>query len=109
MKEFTLKAEHVKLLSKACVGWQDCETGAPTIDPKRPYGNSDVASDVAEILGLEAKRCPHCGEELEETDKDMLMEWHKETETALQVILSAQSFEPGTYVEIKYQTWKRKA
>ena len=35
------------------VGWQDCEYGAPEIDPKRPYGNSDVEGDIAEILGWE--------------------------------------------------------
>lgn len=35
------------------VGWDDCEYGAPAIDCKRPYGNSSVEEDIAEILGWE--------------------------------------------------------
>jgi len=30
--------------------WYGCETGAPGLDCKRPYGNSDVEGDVCEIL-----------------------------------------------------------
>lgn len=47
---FTVTDEHVKLLRRFQVGWQDCETGAPEIDPKRPYGNSAVPEDIHEIL-----------------------------------------------------------
>lgn len=50
---FELTRDHLKLLRNAYVGWHDCETGAPRIDPKRPYGNQRVALDVAEILGIE--------------------------------------------------------
>ena len=38
VKEFWLKEEHIKLLRAAYVQWNNCETGAPEIDPKRPYG-----------------------------------------------------------------------
>ena len=106
MKEFMLKLEHIKLLSHASVDWLDCETGAPCIDCKRPYGNSDVAGDVAEILGIDIKKCPHCNEPLEEVDENQLMNWHHETETALQIILCTQSFVPGKYREVEYGVWK---
>ncbi len=43
--------QHVKLAKRMYVGWDDCEYGAPAIDPKRPYGNSDVEGDIADILG----------------------------------------------------------
>lgn len=43
--------DHVKLAKRMYVRWEDCEYGAPSIDCKRPYGNSDVEGDVAEILG----------------------------------------------------------
>jgi hypothetical protein len=51
--EFTVTEDHLKLLRRAYIGWDDCEFGAPGIDPKRPYGNSDVIGDIAEILGEE--------------------------------------------------------
>lgn len=48
-----LRKEALKKLAKELSWyWDDCETGAPAIDPKRPYGNSSVASDVLEILGM---------------------------------------------------------
>lgn len=43
--------DHLKLLEKVYWQWQDAEYGAPEIDPKRPYGNSDVENDIAELLG----------------------------------------------------------
>ena len=49
---FILTYQHLNLMGNMHVGWQSCETGAPEIDPKRPYGNSDVAEDIANILGV---------------------------------------------------------
>ena len=46
--EFTVTEEHLKLLRRAYVDWEDCEFGAPAIDCKRPYGNSDVIADIGE-------------------------------------------------------------
>ena len=91
---FTLTAEHVALLRAMCVGWQDCETGAPEIDPKRPYGNSSVDLDVAEALGWEVD----ADEGLTDEQRDRAMTLHRETEVALQVVLQTGSFTPGTYV-----------
>lgn len=109
MKTFELKVEHIKLLRRAYISWEDCEFGAPAIDCKRPYGNSSVISDIAEILGEEPKYCPHCGEPLEELDKERYTELHTETQTALQIILHCKTFEPGVYVLEGYgKNWKRK-
>ena len=100
-REFTLTEEHLKLLENACVGWQDCETGAPEIDPKRPYGNSSVWLDVAEILG---KPLPEDGDEsasgqhLERSTREECERLHRETETALEIVLTTRSFLPGRYV-----------
>ena len=89
------------------VGWQDCEFGAPEIDPKRPYGNSSVILDIAEILDDKAEKCPHCGEYFGDTDEDKLEELHNETETALQIVLSTKSFQPGKYMVDRYShNWK---
>lgn len=101
---FTLTTGHLKLLAKMYVGWDDCETGAPAIDPKRPYGNSDVASDVAEILGV-VDYDPE-----DDAQYDHMHKMHNETGTALQIVLSTCSFEPGRYKrtdEYDTQHWER--
>jgi len=49
-RQFTVTDEHLRLLRRACVWWDELEFGAPGIDPKRPYGNSNVFADIAEIL-----------------------------------------------------------
>ena len=45
--------DHLKLLGRANWIWEDAEYGAAAIDPKRPFGNSDVERDINEALGRE--------------------------------------------------------
>lgn len=105
-KRFTLTEDHIKLVRSFNVSWQRCETGAPEIDPKRPYGNSSVAEDVAEILGWEYEEDDYDG--MPEALRDKALELHYETGTALQIILSTGSFEPGDYVSESYgYLWKK--
>ena len=126
-KEFEVKEEHLKLISRMCVGWQDCEFGAPEINPKRPYGNSDVIQDIVEIFGLEEKdnmrfifrlfgnKWDLRGEDKYNINFDyddelvkLLDELHRETETALQIVLRTKSFETGKYVADEYSSnWRR--
>ena len=114
--EFELTAEHIKLLRRAYIGWQDCETGAPEIDPKQPYGNSDVGRDVADILGLEGKRCPHCDGLLDEGEAERCERLHRETEMALTILCNRAGKEtpPGWYYReggryLHQQRWRRRA
>ena len=108
---FEVKKEHLTLLKRMCVGWQNCEFGAPEIDPKRPYGNSGVIGDMIEIFGKEVKRgifkVDVCGkeyyvtpdedsEDMEELEK-ILNTLHKETETVLQIVLQTGMFKEGKY------------
>jgi len=94
---FELTADHVTLLRAARVQWQDVETGAPEINPKRPYGNSDVSSDVIKLLG-------------KATFEEVRLV-HKQTVTALQIVLGCQTFEPGAfrYISGPYESpkWER--
>ena len=108
---FEVKKEHLMLLKRMCVGWQNCEFGAPEIDPKRPYGNSGVIGDMIEIFGKEVKRgifkIDICGKEYYvTTDEDsgdmdelenILRNLHKETETVLQIALQTGMFKEGKY------------
>mgnify|MGYP001608421679 FL=1 len=97
MGRFALTEQHIALLRRARIQWEDCETGAPAIDPKRPYGNSGVAQDVAKILGLEGKMCPHCGECVDESNECAMLTIHRESEIALCIILADHTIEPGVY------------
>jgi hypothetical protein len=108
-RRFTVTDEHLRLLRRAYVTWTNAEFGAPEIDCKRPYGNSDVYSDIAEILGIP---------EDEWSDEDMGVlpeaEWrflrlHVETGLVLQIALATGEFRPGNYVrEDRWDdTWKR--
>lgn len=105
---FELTEDHIKLLTgdRIYIRWQDCETGAPEIDPKRPYGNSDVAGDVAEILGWELELDEW--EEMSEDQRGRALDIHHQTQYALQIILSLKTFEPGFYESDRWgQTWKK--
>jgi hypothetical protein len=101
---FTVTEQHLALLKRANVRWEDCEFGAPAIDCKRPYGDSDVLLDMSEILDLDI------------TDKDgdripaveaELTRIHKETGTALQIALAVGYFKVGKYACPKYtRDWR---
>ena len=84
-KIFEVTEEHLKLLKHSHVMWRASEYGAPMIDPKRPYGNTSVESDIAEILGWD------------EEDSQRAEKLHRELETVLQIVLVTQTFEPGLY------------
>ena len=89
-KEFELKEEHIKLLTEAYVSWFDCEFGAPAIDCKRPYGNSYVLGDINEILNI--GQYNEDEGEFSRADEELMIKFHEETQTALQIILSTKSF-----------------
>ena len=106
---FTLTENHIKLLRRMHVGWQDCETGAPEIDPKRPYGNSAVARDIAEILGEPVVE--DVSGYMEAGQHKRLMRLHSETEMALQIVLVTGAFEPGEYEQAdpyRSRSWVRR-
>lgn len=94
---FEVTEDHLKLLKHSHVMWRDMEYGAPMIDPKRPYGNSSVESDITEILGWD------------EEDSQRAEKIHRELEKVLQIVLVTQKFEPGLYnLENPYTTdWKK--
>ncbi len=100
VNEFELTEQHVKLLTNMYVEWWDAETGAPGIDPKRPYGNSWVSGDVAHILGIVSEETDEDDEDekrLSDEQENFCHRIHSETQTALQIVLSTKSFEPGLY------------
>lgn len=110
LSTFELTEDHLTLLRAAYTSWDDCEYGAPSIDPKRPYGNSDVAQDIAVKLGWVEDYNAWC--DLEELDdgyaamealEERAAAIHEELQTALQIVLYTGEFKVGKYVA-KYPT-----
>lgn len=100
MKEFTVNEDHIKLLKRMCVGWQDCEYGAPEINPKRPYGNSDVENDICEILGFKKSSCRNCEDTYTENQAQQAAKIHREMQTVIEILLSnPTTFKIGTYTK----------
>lgn len=83
----TITPDHIKLLRRSYVGWNDCEYGAPEIDCKRPYGNSDVAGDIAEILGWKPEGDDGENECLSSRQRTAARKIHEEMKGVLQIVL----------------------
>lgn len=109
---FTLTKEHITLLQGFNIDWDDtCYEGAPTVDIKRPYGNSSgVAPDIHRLLtgerigDVDSKRG-----ELTKRESTRYEKLHREMATALEIVLVAMSFEPGIYErgQYAYGEWRR--
>lgn len=102
---FKLTSNHIKLLQNMYWRMSDCEFGAPEVDGKRPYGNSYVEPDIAEIIGMKFDR----EEGLSSDQERECRELHNETVTAIEIILSTKSFKTGTYArsgQYGDYTWK---
>jgi hypothetical protein len=103
MQEFVLTVDHIKLFRKMWVDWEEGPAGAPVIDLKRPYGTKNVVHSIAKILDWEFIEDQYGEEILTRQQADEAERLHREMRQALQVVLSATSFEPGRY--IKNMAW----
>ncbi len=107
--EFTITKEHLELLKNAY--WEHdtgCEFGSVGTDCKRPFGNSDVYGDMAEILGEKETR----DKDGEYPDEQILKydKLYEELATVLSIVFHTGKIKTGTYVrEDEYsQDWKLK-
>lgn len=114
LTEFTVTEDHLKLLRRIWVGgWDDGEGygGAVYISGKKPYGNSAVGRDIAEILEApdEDWVCED-GEKAYPTDQAeaRFMRVHVEAMFALQIVLAVGEFRPGRYQRSEWDIdWRR--
>jgi len=115
-REFTVTKDHLRLLRRTYVWWDEAEFGAPAIDAKRPYGNSHVIRDIAEILDVpEGEWSDEEGGDDEDGSRFPEAEWrflrlHVETAVALQIALATGEFRTGRYVrkdKLNHRKWKR--
>lgn len=102
---FTLTEDHIKLLTNSYVSWSDGNNiyGAACIDSKRPYGNTGIIEDIYELIEgkiLDENELIEQGIDYEEFVNELYIKYktlHRETETALQIVLHTKSFEVGEY------------
>lgn len=98
-QEFTVTEQHIALLRRMYIGYNGyTEFGAPEVDPKRPYGNSDVEDDIAEIIGMTADELGDDGyRDFSEKQLTELHRLHLEATVALQILTANLGIAPGLY------------
>lgn len=101
-ERFTVTVQHIALLERMYVSHNGVEFGAPSVDPKRPYGNHDVLRDMAEILGMEVDE----EEGPDDGQREILLTLHGEMETVLQILLNnaSRGIRPGGYSTERYMS-----
>ena len=107
MKSLKITEQHIKLLNRMYIGWEDCEFGAPAVDCKRPYGNSHVYGDIGEILEIKPDS-KYEGEYSEEQEQEFL-DLHLEMQDILQILVQypTEGLRIGrTYEREDYKHWK---
>lgn len=104
MTKFEVTEDHLKLAKRMYWDWDDSGyDGAPAVGLKRPYGNSDVGQDIAEILGWdypdEDEVSPREFDERVDVIDMHAMKIHREMGTVLQIATCTLSWRPGVYVK----------
>lgn len=86
----------------------DCEFGAPCVDPKRPYGNSDVYGDIGEILEYKSSAFAEEEPQFTSTDEKEMLALHKSMATVLQILVQhPEGIRIAIYEADKYiQEWE---
>lgn len=100
---FNLTENHIKLLRQLNVETLD---GRPTIDSKRPFGNSEIYEDIDLILNGKTKDIEPDDIGGYDYSIEQIQEWDKlleELTDALDIVLFTGKFEPGEYVRRTYE------
>ena len=53
-EKFTLNAAQIDLVKRAQLVWEDCEAGAPKLDPSTPYAGATTPEHLPRLLGEDA-------------------------------------------------------
>lgn len=94
-QEFLVTNDHLKLLDRIFFEPGDGYWESPMVDPKRPFGNSDIAEDIAELLGWEVDADDGLTDR-QETEARMI---HDGLVTVLQILCAnvQTGISPGVY------------
>jgi hypothetical protein len=114
--EFTVTQDHIALLQNTEWEWLSLKLGrwvfgAPCVNSQRPYGHTQIATDICQILEIEIPQ--YDTDEWLEIERDVLA-IHLETLTVIKILMSniMKGILPGTYVfhdetETHLAHWKR--
>ncbi len=106
---FEVEDYHIELLRESYASWNDMESGAPSIDPKRPYGDKDIIRSVAKIVGRESELFDEMGLRTgKNKEYEELYAVHEEMKTVLGILLDnpVEGIQEGVYERKKYSgTW----
>ena len=94
---FDVHEDHKKLLMRSYWDWDDCEYGAPCMDPKRPYGNSDVGGDIAGILEMKLMTDGYGEKVISDIQSKMCRGRHLEMQHYLQILARFGEIPDGRY------------
>lgn len=89
-KEFEFTEIHLEMLRSMLISWDDCEAGAPTVEPTMPYGALDTMSRLAHFSGKDSVS-------LSEEEEIELKKLHRQCENAFQIFLGNGKLEAGVY------------
>lgn len=109
---FQLRQEHLALLEHVNIRWSNVEYGGPGVDEKRPFGNSGsgyIEREICEYLGLDPiSEDRHGAPIYDEDERHDAVQRYEELDTALQIILTCQTFTPGVFEKQQYgRDWER--
>ena len=100
--------EHIKLVRSMRFRWDGCEFGAVAVDSKRPYGNSDVLGDIAEMVGVAPR--DEDADEWPDGVEDWLRALHAGACIALEIAAHTGALQPGAYVrDARTYRWRAAA
>lgn len=104
IQRFQVTSSHIKLLKNLYVSWGYDEFGAPCIDPKRPFGNSNVYKDMLDIFGIDYGESVDKFLETHPKHKERLDNLYKDLENCLQILLIDLSIQEGWYEQQNYSS-----
>ena len=96
--KFLVTKYHLRLLPYMSFRFDDeVEWGSVAADPKRPYGNGDLYSDMVEILGFEVDRDNNGYLVLSSEQEGYLYRLHEEMAVVIQILVQHRGIEEGLY------------
>ena len=97
LTEFEVTKAHLALLRCSYTTWHRTAFGAPGVDTKRPYGDSDVITTLAHILQIKGTEDEWGDVEYRTDQYDLMYRMHRETQVVLQIGIDTGSFKAGLY------------
>lgn len=102
LETFTVNSDHIRLLQRLNIIWDNSEAvlGVLSIDPKRPYGNTDIYEDISSIVSFPTGLINNeDNEKYSPTEKLHMRALHLEMKIVLQILIDNLSIIPGEYIK----------